>query len=112
MSAEPKYEPGSPAWLKRRAELLERESHGPLRWWWLSFADDDKGGFLGAAIVQARGFTSAVQQAHLLHINPGGQVAGWEIAPESDALTERFRNRLLTREEAESIGQGAKTSQR
>jgi hypothetical protein len=70
--------PGSAEWHARVAELLAEESREPMRWWYLSFADDV---FLGAAVVEARGMTGAVMRAHALGINPGGQVAFCEVPP-------------------------------
>lgn len=47
----------------------------PEQLWWLSFASDD--GFLGACIVEAPGFLSAISVAHSKGVNPGGEVRGW-----------------------------------
>ena len=55
--------------------------------WWLSFVDPEKSGppaqqipggpgFLGAAIVPGPTFIDAVNNSHLLGINPGGEVQG------------------------------------
>lgn len=46
-----------------------------IKWWWLSYADEEKG-FLGAAIIAADDFVSACQISAFLKISPGGQVAG------------------------------------
>jgi hypothetical protein len=69
--------------------------------WGLSFADPNrpKGTqFLGFAYVRADSFGDAVQATWRLGINPGGEVMGWEFP---DTVPDRFRDRLLTRAEAE-----------
>lgn len=69
--------------------------------WWLSFADPDrpKGEqFLGVAIVRASGMGPAVTTAHVLKINPGGEVQGVEI-PKTLAPPDEWIGRLLSREE-------------
>ena len=74
-------------------------------WWWLSFADGDlpKGSqFLGVAIVRGWGILAATIRAHALGINPGGEVAGVQI-PLERLPDPSFRERLLTREEAEAL---------
>jgi hypothetical protein len=47
-------------------------------WFYLSFADDS--GFLGGVILQADDFLSAVMEASVRGINPGGEVLGCELA--------------------------------
>lgn len=81
--------------------------------WWLSFVDPARsapleeqvpggGGFLGVAVVEAPTFIDAVDKAHRLGINPGGEVKGvgpyqsWEIGPD-------WRNRLLTSAEVDAM---------
>ncbi len=58
-------------------EMLEEErAKGQYGWWWLSFAEPrppEGRGFLGAVLVQANGFGSAVIKAGLQHLNPGGE---------------------------------------
>jgi hypothetical protein len=93
-------EPGSPEWKARRAQLLTDELGQPLRWFYLSFADDD--GFHGAVIVEARGEAHALQQCHRLGINPGGQVALFAV-PEDAPLPDAAKNRLLSKEDLERI---------
>jgi hypothetical protein len=67
---------------------------------WLSFVDDTTGKNLGVAIVEAEDIISAVIKAHILGINPGGQVADFQInAP----IEEKYLNRLLSKEEALQI---------
>lgn len=73
-----------------------------LPWWWLSFASED--GFLGVCIVQGGGMMAAHMQACMLGCNPGGQIVGFEAPPAALAkIPDSMRNRLLTREEAESL---------
>lgn len=70
---------------------------------WLSFADASlpKGQqFLGAAIVNAHSFLEAVKVAHILDINPGGEVQGHEVeVPSGKEIPAQYVERLLNREE-------------
>jgi hypothetical protein len=93
-------EPGSPEWKARRAQILTDELSQPLRWFYLSFADDD--GFRGAVIIEARGQAHALQATHKLGINPGGQVMTWEIR-EGAPLPEAVKNRLLSKEDLDRL---------
>ena len=72
-----------------------------MKTWGLSFADGQRprgSQFLGVVIVRANSFIEAVQLTHRLGINPGGEVQGWEW---SNVVPGVFRDRLLTRAEAE-----------
>lgn len=73
--------------------------------WWLSFVDPDKappieqqrpGGpsWLGASIVRAPDFMSAVQIAHALGCNPGGELKGFPVPP-GVLIPEEYMGRLL-----------------
>lgn len=76
-----------------------------MRLWWLSFADGTKPTgeqFLGVAIVEALGFIEAVRVAHLLGINPGGEVRGGPVPTEP--YPETVRNRLLSKDEILALG--------
>ena len=96
-------EPGSPEWHARIASLLAAEAAEPEGWWYLSFAKPGK--FLGGAFVYARGFTSAWQKTHQLKINPGGQVAHYQLPPDAGSkIPKNMRNRLLTKAEVENLG--------
>ncbi len=64
--------PGSPEWHARVAELKALEAAQPAQWWWLSFSSPDK--WLGGCFVWAQGFTTALDRAIGLGINPGGEV--------------------------------------
>jgi hypothetical protein len=73
--------------------------------WWLSFADPDKpkgSQFLGLVIIEADDPEGAIQEAHRKRINPGGEVAMTRV-PDDFALD--MRDRLLTKAEAEEIGE-------
>jgi hypothetical protein len=88
----------------RRREILSEESKQPLCWWYLSFADDE---FLGACVVEGRGILSAVEQAHALGINPGGQVLAVKVHRDDEGRLPT--NRLLSREEVARHGGGVVT---
>jgi hypothetical protein len=82
--------------------LYEPADDDPL--WWLSFCDTDRPPgtqFLGVAIVAAPTLAAAIVRAHKLGVNPGGQVGSVELP--AGAVAEQWRDRLLTRDEAESI---------
>ena len=93
-------EPGSPEWKARRAQLLTDELSQPVRWFYLSYADDD--GFLGAVIVEARGPVHAFELAQRLGINPGGEVAAWEVPAELPPPAEAT-NRLLSKHDLDRL---------
>ncbi len=74
-----------------------------MTWYWHSFADDDRGGFLGVVITE-HDTDDIVEQAITLWsrgLNPGGQLITFPIPPEElDTIAPTFiRNRILTREE-------------
>lgn len=76
-----------------------------MKQWWLSFCDSDrpKGQqFLGVAIVCAHAFTEAITAAHVLGINPGGEVQGHAIPPDK-LVPSQWVERLLTRAECEEL---------
>ena len=75
---------------------------------WLSFCSDsdlpEGSQFLGACIVPGDDVLSAVQAAHMLGCNPGGEVVGHPVPPGMDQYVEdRWRNRLMTRAECEQF---------
>ena len=81
---------------------------------YMSFADGTrlKGDqFLGAVIVPALSLVEAIAVAHVLGINPGGEVLGHRVHnPETGddiAVPERFQNKLLGREELEELSSWA-----
>ncbi len=81
--------------------------HMGNRWWWLSFADKDKAPgtqFLGAVIIEGSCFLNATHRAHMLNINPGGEVMCMPIPDDKlHNFPENMRNRLLSEPEARSF---------
>ncbi len=76
-----------------------------MPWQWMSFADPDlpEGTqFLGCAIVEAEDVVQAATVAHLLGINPGGEVLCAEIPPHLVPASE-WRNVLLSKAKAEEL---------
>jgi hypothetical protein len=96
--------------FSRVAEVLMEEYDLPERWHYLSFADDERGGFQGAIVVWAHGATDALIKVNAQGQNPHGEV--WCVPIPEDKIPEaRFRNRLLTtRAEIEEMwGEPCKT---
>jgi hypothetical protein len=90
---------------KRRLKLLADESAAPAAWWYFSFCDPGRPRgkqFVGALVVKASGYISAIEGTHLLGLNPGGEVSGLEI-PYEDDEAEPWAYRLLTREEVKQM---------
>lgn len=87
--------------------LLEEELNKPLQWFYLSFADDS--GFRGAVIVEARGITSALLRCNVLGVNPHGQVMGLAIGEWPSHLSTEIRERVLSKDELNSIFPDMKT---
>ena len=86
----------------RMVELLEREAEQPNSGWYLSFAGED--GWRGAVMVLARGFTSAVQVANRLGINPGGEIAGEHLPMEFfTKVPDKYKDRLLNRDDLDQF---------
>lgn len=55
--------------------------------WWLSFADGRKPKgqqFLGVCIVEGATFIAAIKAAHILGLNPGGEVQAQELPADSE----------------------------
>jgi hypothetical protein len=73
---------------------------------YLSFADDERGGFLGAAVIEARGMLDALTTANALGINPGGEVLTIDM-PDGNIrfFPPEVRNKLLTRGDLEALGE-------
>lgn len=91
---------GHHAGLMDKSAAHERSSK-PLGWYWLSFVEPsaaDGQRFLGVAIVEGHGVSSAAIRAHDLEINPGGEVQAVELIG-NDIPPPEMRNRLLSREE-------------
>ena len=68
---------------------------------YLSFADETK--FLGAAVVDADNFLSAMTKINIVGINPGGEVLCFEMPKECDEQSME-RNRLYSKEELRARG--------
>ena len=83
----------------RMKQMIEHERRtGTLEPRLLYFTDPDAPAgqrFLGACIVMAPGFITAIQRAHQLGINPGGAVLHYD-APDHDPA---IRDRLITSDE-------------
>jgi hypothetical protein len=65
--------------------------------WWLSFADPDlpEGSqFLGVCVIEEEDFLSAIQHAHALKINPGGEVKGVKLSENFPPIP---KNKLMNR---------------
>ncbi len=82
-----------------------------MSWFWLSFADaslPEGTQFLGGAIVQAKDARATIVVAADAGCNPGGGVQIQYVAPNQPlpvyAVLEKWRDRLLNREESEQIG--------
>ena len=93
--------------------LFEPAPDDPL--WWLSFCDTEKakrtprrkrkpGGpaFLGVVITQAPNLAAAITRSHTLGVNPGGEIGIKGPIPVR-YIGPEWRDRLLTRDEAQSI---------
>lgn len=83
----------------RIAAALAKEQGRPLKWFYLSFAEN---GFLGAAIVRAEGHASAIRRTHQLGINPGGQVLTAEL-PLDVTIPSGHTDKLLSLEQLRAI---------
>lgn len=71
----------------------------------MSFADPDrpKGQtFLGVVILEAYGFTDAIERSHDEGLNPGGEVRASEVTYEDHP--EALRNRLLKKSDLAGFG--------
>lgn len=84
---------------------LAAADESPPVWWWLSFCDTERPAgeqFLGVAIVEAPNVPMATVRAWDLGVNPGGQVAAYDV-PAGHLPAVEWRDRLLTRAEAEAL---------
>lgn len=89
--------PGSPEWLAHVAACRVEEAARPEpeQWWWLSFGLPGKGNWLGGCMVKGRGFTTALDEATRLGINPGGECKGYPAGTNAGDVPV---NRLLTKD--------------
>jgi hypothetical protein len=88
-------------WDARIAAAEERERDAPMQTWWLSFAEST--GFLGVAIVRARGLIDAIHVCR--ERGCGTEVRGSvqaEPVPEGE-IDEKWYYRLLTAEEVAQL---------
>lgn len=85
----------------RRDQLLREESTQPEHWWWLSFSD---GLFLGAVLIRARGFITAVELARKKGINPGGEVRGAQLPDDINPSLDVVDRLLSRRDIDEKLG--------
>ena len=92
---------------KRTQELLRAERSEPYQWHYCSFAGEE--GFRGAVVLQAHGIIECAIRARSLGANPGGELLAVPIEDESILPPEQFRNRLLSKEEVQSIWSDAKS---
>jgi hypothetical protein len=81
-------------------KLAEYLAETEAELWWMSFADD--GGWLGAVIGPAAGWSEALTEASLRGLNPGGEVAFYGPLP-SGAVAADLHWRLLGRSEVEGL---------
>lgn len=81
----------------------------PNRLWWLSFCDATLpvgSQFIGACIVPGENMGHALQVAHLLKCNPGGEVEGFEIPAErTRAIWSDEIGKLMSRDECAKFGE-------
>ena len=79
----------------------ERERNAPIQTWWMSFADET--GFLGVAIVRARGIIDAVGVCRDHDCGTGGRgEVRAEPVPEGE-IDERWYYRLLSSNEVADL---------
>lgn len=95
---------GSKEWKRRAKKLLHAEQENPLKWHYCSFATDERG-FLGALFIEGHGVVDIMVRAHAMGINPGGQLYCVELPDDAPMPEEKYRNRLLSKEELiEAVG--------
>ena len=68
--------------IRTREQVLAEESRQPKRWWYVSFADEDRRLWLGGSVVFACGALHAVQETWKLAVNPGGSFMAVKIKNE------------------------------
>lgn len=78
-----------------------------MGYYWLSFCDPDKPEgtqFLGASIIEAADFVTAITKSHLLGCNPGGEVVTWEFEPDKCPIPiAAIENKLMTKDDIERL---------
>lgn len=103
------HKPGTPEWRERKDRLMAAERREPARLFWISFADDDRGGFLGVVITEAQGVGTASEKCWELGINPGGQMAAWELPSDFPPPPLEYRDRLLSKAQIAEFCNDAKS---
>lgn len=86
-------------------KLNEELNESVVKCLWMSFCDPDKPKgkqFLGVVITNAIGIASAVDKAHRLGINPGGEILSYETDPGN--INPNHFDRLLSAQELEEYG--------
>lgn len=84
--------------MRRFMLITAEQTLGDYGLHWLSFADPGRPAgtqFLGVALIWAKGFVSAVEQARLMGLNPGGEVQGMDFDPDEILPAMEYWNRLL-----------------
>jgi hypothetical protein len=89
---------------KRAAEVVRQEMNEPERWHYVSFAGESS--FRGAVIIEAHGITDALLKINGLKLNPHGEVL---CIPLDEVPEEKWRNRLLTKEDVLTMWPDAKS---
>lgn len=87
--------------MNEKQEDETRPQLGRTRFW-LSFASEETGAFLGVVIVDARNVNEALRHANAIGCNPGGNIMPMEIF-EGSRLWKFPRERLLLRTELEQL---------
>jgi hypothetical protein len=64
-----------------------------MMWYYLSFADES--GWLGACFVKSLAEFTAIAQAHIMGVNPGGEVQVTPLPDLSGQIPSSFFERLL-----------------
>ena len=90
----------------RITEVLKEELEEPEHWMYLSFADTK---FNGGVIIKAHGITDALMKCNLLQINPHGEVMPFHFPDDFLLPDEKYRNRILTKEDILEIWPDAKS---
>lgn len=75
------------------------------KYYWLSFADAAKPKgtqFLGALIIEGATLAAAIKAAHIMGLNPGGEIQAQAFEttdPQGKELLEKWKEKLLTKDE-------------
>lgn len=85
----------------RDVQAQEQEQYVANDWWYLSFASET--GFLGGLYLEAQGPMGAIQRAHEIGQNPGGEVRVLGPMPGLELCPKQYLGRLLTEEEIATV---------